>query len=95
MHTDWEISHAIVEAIERAFGIMDLQSKTRTKRVADARQLAYFLMREHTKMSYPDIALMFDRDHATVFKGVKVVQGKGIINLKSRIMHDVEIILGG
>ena len=93
MHTDWEISHAIIEAIERAFGIIDLQSESRTKRVADARQLAYFLMREHTEMSYPDIALVFNRDHATVMKGVKVVQEKDIFKLKDRIMSDVEHIL--
>jgi chromosomal replication initiator protein len=49
------------------FSIADLQSKSRTRTLVTARQIAMYLLRELTEMSLPRIGAEFGgRDHTTV-----------------------------
>lgn len=45
----------------------------RDKYLVTARHIAYYLCREHTMNSYPDIAYQVNRDHTTVMYGAKKV----------------------
>ena len=44
----------------------DLVGPKRNKEIASPRHIAIFLIREITEMSFPNIAKLFNRDHATV-----------------------------
>ena len=50
-----------------------LLSASRAAKIAQARQLAMFLAREHTSLSLVEIARGFDRDHTTVLHAVRAV----------------------
>ena len=51
-----------------------LRSTQRSKGVAEARQVAQYLIRKLTNLSYPDIGKEFARDHATVMHSIKKVE---------------------
>ena len=59
---------AIVSAVGEATHITPAQmrGRSRRQRIAYARQLAMYLMRQITRTSYPLIAAFFGRTHATV-----------------------------
>ena len=58
----------IFEAVEKHYGVSkeDLVGPKRNKEIAAPRHIAIFLIREITEMSFPNIAKLFNRDHATV-----------------------------
>ena len=49
----------------------DLDRRTRCVRMARIRQIAFYLCRNHTTRSLPEIGRAFDRDHTTVLHGVR------------------------
>ena len=49
----------------------DLDRRTRQGRSARIRQIAYYLCRSHTSLSFPEIGRAFHRDHATILHGVR------------------------
>ena len=51
-----------------------LRSTQRNKGVAEARQVAQYLIRKLTNLSLPDIGKEFDRDHATVLYAIRKVE---------------------
>lgn len=53
-----------------------LNGKQRTARVAEARQVAMYLVRTLTELSLMDIAASFGKDHGTVIYAVKKVKAK-------------------
>lgn len=60
-----KIQHLVAEYY--ALSVRDLISKKRFRRLAHARQLAMYLVREYANMSYPEIGYLFGgRDHTTV-----------------------------
>jgi chromosomal replication initiator protein len=67
---------SIQEAVSSVLGVphADLLSAKRTPRVARARQLAMYLVRELTPLSLAQIAREFDRDHSTVLHALRVVE---------------------
>ena len=83
------------EDIERAvtshFGLHpgELQARRRTKKVAEARQVAMYLMRRHIGASYPAIGqFLGGRDHSTVVHGFQTVQKRCRDDLRYRRMVD-------
>ncbi|ERP31175.1 chromosomal replication initiator protein DnaA [Chitinivibrio alkaliphilus] len=69
----------IITAITDEFGISRqlLTSKSRSKEVAQARQIGMFLCKEHTDLSLKAIGTEFGgRDHSTVVHAVKTVGAK-------------------
>jgi chromosomal replication initiator protein len=70
-----------IEAIQRAvsdhfnLSVGDLQSKRRTKAIAEPRQVAMYLARRHTNASYADIGEAFGgRDHSTVIHAEEKIE---------------------
>jgi chromosomal replication initiator protein len=83
----------IKEVVCRHFKIKksEIVSKTRTKSVSFARQLAMYLCRKHTTESYPIIGEYFGgRDHSSVIHSAQVVTGK--IPVDKDVREAIEII---
>lgn len=64
----------IAKVVER-FGVTEeeLKSKNKQRRIADARQIAMYLIREMTDLSLPRIGEIFSRDHTTVLHGWRTI----------------------
>ncbi len=69
-----EIKKAVAEHYDLEISI--LNGKRRTARVAEARQVAMFLIRTMTDFSLVEIASSFGKDHGTVIYAVKKVKAK-------------------
>jgi chromosomal replication initiator protein len=69
----------ILEVVSQVYelGLDDLRSKTRTNAIALPRQVAMYLMREHTGLSFSDIGRdLGNRDHTTVMYGHEKILSK-------------------
>lgn len=68
----------IVERVAAAFGLgaAELMSVSRLRSVLRARQVAMFLARELTGLSYPRLAAAFGRDHTTVLHACRKVEAE-------------------
>lgn len=66
----------VVRYVCRYYGIEEkqLKSQLRSKNISEPRQIAMYLIRHLTKMSFPDIGQYFGRDHGTVHHSVKKVE---------------------
>lgn len=57
--------------------IQDIKAKKRTKEIANARQIAMYLIKQHTSLSLSEIGRIFGgKDHATVIYACKQVEEK-------------------
>ena len=88
----------IMEAVSRFFNIKvsDLKGRRRVKSVARPRQLAMYLAREHTPLSFPDLGLAFGgRDHTTVLHAHRKVSEEVTKNPDTRhVLRTLEQNLG-
>lgn len=69
----------ILVTVAQAYGVdAELMGRkqlgTRTRVMSEARQICWWLLRAHTRLSYPSIGRMFERDSTTVIHGVRVVE---------------------
>lgn len=66
----------IKDQVASFFGIPreSLDARELKRPVARPRQVAMFFAREHSRKSYPHIARLFDRNHATVIHAVNQVE---------------------
>ncbi len=81
----------IQEAVTKVMGvgIADLRSKRRGRQVVYARQVAMYLTRELTPLSFPTIARSFGgRDHTTVMHAHKRVAGDLLSDATTRSLVD-------
>ena len=67
--------YAILNAVAQAFHLTPeiIKSKKRSQRIAHARQVAMYLIREDTKLSTVEIGEFLNRDHSTVIHGWKII----------------------
>ncbi|HEX5367031.1 MAG TPA: chromosomal replication initiator protein DnaA [Acidimicrobiales bacterium] len=73
-------------AAQFGFSVDDLKSKHRQRPLVTARQIAMYVMRELTELSYPNIAREFGgRDHTTVIHAVEKIGG---LMSKDRQIYD-------
>ncbi|HZP46286.1 MAG TPA: helix-turn-helix domain-containing protein [Candidatus Binataceae bacterium] len=65
----------IISAVARAYRIdvAQLKSQSRAQHVAFARQVAMYLVRHITSVSFPRVASYFARDHSTVIHAHRLV----------------------
>ena len=74
------------------FSIEDLQGKNRRRPLVTARQIAMYVFRELTDLSYPAIAREFgDRDHTTVIHAVEKI--KGLMKERRQIYDQVSELI--
>ena len=53
-----------------------LKSRIRTQHVAFVRQVAMYLLRHCTDLTYPEIGAAFDRDHSTAIHGHDLIDAR-------------------
>ena len=77
----------IGQAAAREFGVKaaDLFGRTKVKEVAHARQAAFYVAREITDASLPQIARTFRRDHTTVIYGIEAVEARMCPRLRMQL----------
>ena len=80
----------IINQVCKFYNIDDtvIRSKKKNKGTAEARQVAMYLIRQLTNLSFPDIGKEFDRDHTTVMHSVNKVEASlksGDTNLQNAI----------
>lgn len=83
-----EIKRAVAEHYDLEIPV--LNGKKRTARVAEARQVAMFLVRKLTDLSLVEIGASFAKDHGTVIYAVKKVKAK--CETSSSLKSTVELI---
>ncbi len=68
----------IFSAIYNKYGTTknEILSERRTKNIAHARHISIYLIRQITEMSYPGIAKIFNRDHATIIASYNQISKK-------------------
>ncbi len=68
----------IFSAVYRKYGITkeELTGTKRNKEIANARHISVYLIREMTEMSYPNIAKLYNRDHATIMASYNTIHQK-------------------
>lgn len=64
----------ILNQVRRAFGVINLSTKSRNRELVEARHAAMFLIRKHTSLSLTEAGQLFNRDHATVLHAIKNVK---------------------
>ena len=68
----------ILDAVGKIFGVTPkgLKSKIRTQRVALARQVVMYLLRNENRMSTIEIGEFLNRDHSTVIHGSRMIAAR-------------------
>lgn len=76
----WEnrslVCATIIESVALAFGLApsELFARSRVKSVVEARMVVCYIARRCTRMSYPELGRVFNRDHTTIMSAVKSVE---------------------
>ncbi len=83
-----EIKQAVAEHYD--LDVKILEGKKRTARVAEARQVAMFLVRKLTDLSLVEIGASFGKDHGTIIHAVKKITSK--CETSSSVKNTVELI---
>ncbi len=87
----------VVRYVCKYYGIEEhqLKSNLRSRNIALPRQIAMYLIRHLTKMSFPNIGQFFGKDQATVQHSVKKVETE-LRNKDSqmeKILHDIQLAI--
>ena len=87
---------AVLKAASKATDLEDILLPTRKREYADARRIAYILLREVYNMSYHSIEAVFGKDHATVMHGYK--SGKVLVEYDKNFnnqYYEAMTLIGG
>jgi len=86
----------VVRAVESYFKVSraELLSEKRSKNISHPRQVAMYLIRRYTDMSYPEIGDGFNKDHTTVMYADKNIQAKMVeeVSVKIEVEKIAEIL---
>jgi chromosomal replication initiator protein len=86
----------VIKAVETYFNISraELISEKRSKNISHPRQIAMYLIRRYTDMSYPEIGDGFNKDHSTVIYADKNIQSKMVeeVGVKVEVERIAEIL---
>ncbi len=77
-----EILDDIIEFIKRKHRVTidNLKSRSRVSKIANARNEAYFLLRENTDMTFDEIGYFFNRSHSNVHSIHKKLKNESFIS---------------
>ena len=78
----------IIREVCRYYNISEnvIRSSQRNKGTAEARQMAMYLIRSMTNLSYPDVGKEFGRDHTTAMHGVGKIES--LLEDSTNPLHD-------
>ena len=69
--------------------IEEIMGKSRAKPFVYPRQIAMYLARLHTSLSFPDLARAFNRDHSTIMSGVTKIKAS-LTNKDTNLEYDIK-----
>lgn len=69
---------------------VDIDTKSRKLDYLIPRQIAIYLCRKHTKLSYAAIGRIFGKDHSTIMQACNKIE-----RIKDDLPDDIDKILGG
>lgn len=80
----------ILELVSRETGVslLDLRSHRRSRQCARPRQLAMWLVRHTTLLTFPQIGRALDRDHTTVMHAIHKIDELRAISRPTRELSD-------
>jgi len=66
----------VLEVVDKEYNIKKnvILSRKVNCRISDARQLIFYILRNHYKYKFHEISEFMDRNHATVMYGIKTAQ---------------------
>lgn len=75
---DQATSSEIIEIVARHYGleVSEIQSRGQHRHLALARQVAMYLVKQLTHLSYPEIGRQFHKHHSTVLYSVHKIEGE-------------------
>lgn len=86
----------VMNAVESFYNIShaELLSEKRSKNISHPRQVAMYLVRRYTDMSYPEIGSSFNKDHTTVMYADRNIQSKMVeeAGVKSEVDRIVDML---
>jgi chromosomal replication initiator protein len=62
-----------IVSVHTGVSINDMLTRTRKRKVSDARQMTWYFIKKYTGQPFAHIGELFGRDHATVYHGIKAV----------------------
>lgn len=75
---------------EKNISFEEFDGRSKTNRLVHARHLAWWLARQYTNLSYPQIAyLSGERDHSTIIYGVNMYEFRQTGVMPMRIMRRI------
>ena len=91
---EWTAGHFILRRIAGCYGLTvnELLADDRTYPLVEWRQIAMYLCRQHTALSYKDLGVLFRRDHTTVIHGVQTIAASHLARLKTEVQQIDEMI---
>lgn len=84
----------IIAVVERFYDLGEGSIKIRCRRreIVFPRQIAMYIIREETNLTWSAIGLFFNMNHTSIISGCNLVERK--MNLDSKIKRQVEKIIG-
>ena len=79
----------ILSAVSKNYGVSveSMKSKKKTDNISNARQIAIYIIRSMTELTYKEIGAIFDRNYSTVIASVDKVE----VNIKTVNNFEAEI----
>ena len=92
--TEWHTAHFILRHIAAHYGftVNEILDDNREMPLVEYRQIAMYLCRQHTALSYPDLGVLFRRDHTTVVHGVQTIGGTHSKRVKTEVQEVDDMI---
>jgi chromosomal replication initiator protein len=96
IHTRRVDMDMVMRAVESYFKVShtELLSEKRSKNISHPRQIAMYLIRRFTDMSYPEIGDSFNKDHSTVIYADRNIQAKMVeeVSVKVEVERIAELL---
>lgn len=70
--------------------VKEVQSRSRVREFVYARNIIFYLLRKHTKMSLKSSGELFGRDHTTVIHGIETLNN--LMYTDTDVRSEVELI---
>jgi chromosomal replication initiation ATPase DnaA len=93
--SEWHAAHYILRTVARHYGhtVNELLADNQTLPLREQRQIAMYMCREHTDLSYPDLGVLFRRHHTSVLHSIQMTEKSRSKRLKAEVSH-MDTIIG-
>lgn len=94
LRAEWHTAHYILRRVATHYRhtVSELLADGPGMPIVEYRQIAMYMCREHTALSYPDLGRLFRRDHATVMHGVQMIGSTRSKRVKTAVQEVDDMI---